>query len=173
MHARDPTGVRHVENRKQAREASIMKTQLLEIFARSEIQYRRPGDEELMRRVRVEDVIFSEGCRAAYIHIGASGDKLEQRQVFVWLSRNLGAMKTALAKRYKRRGTLPRIYLVESKHEQFRQMMHQAVTYPELNLPDPLAAVRQQANQNNEIWKRAGMGNPDAKFPPWGYPTGR
>eukprot|EP00442_Polarella_glacialis_P011890 CAMPEP_0115054940 /NCGR_PEP_ID=MMETSP0227-20121206/4372_1 /TAXON_ID=89957 /ORGANISM="Polarella glacialis, Strain CCMP 1383" /LENGTH=258 /DNA_ID=CAMNT_0002439469 /DNA_START=68 /DNA_END=844 /DNA_ORIENTATION=+ len=185
-HARDPTGVKHVETRKQAREASTLKSEMEELFSRAEVQVLRLGDDEMQRRLRIDDVIMSAGCRAAYVHMAAFGDRLEQRQAFVWLARNKGRVKTALAKRYARRGRIPNLYFVESKFDQWDEQFAKARKYPELNLPDPYqmnpnwvpkfmkgsVALRKfgKDDKQGKMWERSGLGDETKPFPPWGYP---
>jgi len=95
----------------QARKASTLKAELEDVFARCMVQYRRIGDDEIQRRIRIDDVIMSKGCKAAYIHVAAVGDKLQQRQAFVWLVRNKGAVKNAVCKRWQvRHAFLPQFF---------------------------------------------------------------
>jgi len=171
FHARDPMGFRHVETRKQAREASIIKTTLESIFFHCEVAYRRIGDDEMQRRVHIDDVIMSKNCRAAYVHVGAEGDVLQKRQTFVWVVRNKGSIKTALAKRFRERGRLPNIYFVESKFEQWSQQFEKARKHPELNLPDPFASLpfRQGIATREELLKKWGAGDINTPFPKRGY----
>lgn len=171
FHARDPSGVRHIETRKQAQKASLFKETLLDIFARREIVYRHMGDEEMQHRIRIDDVIFTKGCRAAYVHVGAIGDMLERRQAFVWLVRNKGAVKSALARRFKKLGTLPQIYFVESQMDKWHEQFNRARKYPEMNLPDPFAELEQKMSQ--ERWKNWGVGDEQAPFPTRGFPERR
>jgi len=169
-HGRDPSGVRHVESRQQARRASTIKTELENIFARCEIQYRRIGDDEIQRRIRIDDVIMSKGCKAAYIHVGAVGDKLQQRQAFVWLVRNKGGVTTAFAKRWNTRFShMPRFYFVESKFDAWHQQMEKARKYPELNLNSPFAAIDQKLDKMGRLKKRYGVGDESVPINPWGY----
>lgn len=181
-HARDPYGVKHEENRRQAKEASILKDTLETIFQRGEVQCRRIGDEEIARRIRVDDVIMSPGCRAAYVHVAANGDRLEQRQAFVWLSRNKGVVKTALARYYKARGMLPQIWFVESRFDDWLTLFEKGRKYPELNLPDPYQQCEdlmpemmkehfRQVNRKIDFRKQVGMGDSKEPFPRWGYPS--
>lgn len=181
FHARDPYGVRHVESRKQAREASTLKTTLETIFSNCEMAYRRVGDDEIMRRVRIDDVIMSPGCRAAYIHVAACGDRLEQRQAFVWLARNKGSLKNAIARHYKTRGRMPHIYFVESKFDEWLRLFDKGRKYPELNLPDPYQQTIdfmpeivkpkfRQAGEKQEFRDKMGMGDETKPYPPRGYP---
>lgn len=172
-HARDPYGVRHVETRKQAREASTMKTTLESILQHCEVEARRLGDDEIQRRVRVDDVIMSKDCHAAYIHVAAEGDMLERRQAFVWIVRNKGSVKTALAKRYKKRGRIPDIYFVESKFSEWVDLFAKARKYPEMNLPNPFSpleqVMREKLKTRDKTWQKWGMGDPNSPYPPWGY----
>mmetsp|Transcript_116580 Transcript_116580/g.324888 ORF Transcript_116580/g.324888 Transcript_116580/m.324888 type:complete len:272 (+) Transcript_116580:79-894(+) len=169
LHARDPQGVRHIETRKQAREASTIKTTLESIFERCEIPYRRLGDDEIQRRIRIDDVIMSKGCRSAYIHVGAMGDKLERRQAYVWLVRNKGGVKTALARRFKRRGRLPNIYFVESRFDEWAEQIMKGRRHPGMNLPDPFAGIQEAMDKKAKVYKRMGVGDENAPVSPWGY----
>jgi len=167
FHARDPKGVRHDETRRQAMRASVIKTTLTDIFQRCEIQYRRTGDDEFQRRLVVDDVIMSRACRAAWIHVAADGDKLEQRQAFVWLVRNKGGVKSALARRFKKLGMLPQIYFVESQKEKWDHQFEKASKYPELNLPDPFAPIRNNVIRRTQ--KNWGIGDSSTPYDKRGY----
>lgn len=167
MHARDPKGVKHIETKRQAMKASLIKQHLQEIFLRKQVQYRRLGDDEFQRRIFVDDVIMSRACRAAWIHVSAEGDKLEQRQAFVWLVRNKGGIKTALAKRLSRLGQLPQIFFVESQFEKWHNQIERANRYPELNLPDPFARIRK--NVHKKMYKKWGIGDPTQPYDKRGY----
>lgn len=175
FHSRDMQGVRHIETRNQGRQASIIKSTLMSVLDRCEVQYKRIGDDALQRRLTVDDVIMSHRCEAAYIHIGATGSALEQRQAFVWLVRNKGSVKTALARRLKERGRLPQIYFVESKYEQLADNIHMAKKYPEMNLPNPFDFMETKRAMSgrptrDETWAKWGVGNPNSPYPGWGYP---
>lgn len=186
-HARDKTGVRHIETRMQGREASTLMSNLEEIFATCSVDIIRLGDEEIQRRVRIDDVLMGRNCRTAYIHVSATGDKLEQRQAFVWLARNKGAIRTAVAKRYRSRSGTPKLYFVESKFDKWDAEFRRARKYPELNQPDPYQAdpnwipkimqdsqffqkSRKRVDLADKIQKRAGLGDERKPFPRWGYP---
>eukprot|EP00930_Biecheleria_cincta_P071207 TRINITY_DN58727_c0_g1_i1.p1 TRINITY_DN58727_c0_g1~~TRINITY_DN58727_c0_g1_i1.p1 ORF type:complete len:262 (+),score=27.68 TRINITY_DN58727_c0_g1_i1:54-839(+) len=186
-HGRDQTGVRHVETRMQGREASTLMNQLEEIFATCTVDITRIGDDEMQRRVRIDDVLMGRNCRTAYIHVSASGDKLEQRQTFVWIARNKGAIRTALAKRYRSRSGTPKLYFVESKFDKWDSEFRRARKYPELNKPDPYQAdpnwipkimqdtqffqkTRKRVGYDDKVKKRAGVGDESKQFPRWGYP---
>eukprot|EP00929_Paragymnodinium_shiwhaense_P001864 TRINITY_DN102077_c0_g1_i1.p1 TRINITY_DN102077_c0_g1~~TRINITY_DN102077_c0_g1_i1.p1 ORF type:complete len:245 (+),score=36.01 TRINITY_DN102077_c0_g1_i1:73-807(+) len=166
-HARDPYGVKHVETRRQAMRASVLKSTLEDILHRAEIGYKRLGDDEMQRRIFVDDVIMTRGCRSAYIHVSAEGDTLEQRQAFVWLVRSKGSVKSALARRFKKIGALPNIYFVESKHPEMFAQFEKAAKYPDLNLPDPFAPIRQKWEEN--VWTKWGAGDSSKPFPKSGY----
>ncbi|CAE7038476.1 MCA1 [Symbiodinium microadriaticum] len=185
-HARDPKGVKHIETRNQARVASYLRQTLEEIFNACEVSLERMGDEDMQYRLQVHDVIMSRGCRAAYVHVAASGDKLEQRQAFVWLARNKGKLKTALAKRWKRRKAIPQIYFLESKFDDWDQQFRRARKYPELNEPDPYssfpsfvpewmekAPVFRKLRRDDSVERfqdTIGMGDETKPYPKWGYP---
>lgn len=185
-HARDPNGVKHIETRNQARVASYLKSTLEEIFNACEVTLDRLGDEDMQNRIRIDDIIMSKGCRAAYIHVAASGDKLEQRQAFVWLARNKGRLKTALAKRWARRRGIPQVYFIESKWDEWDTKFRKAREYPELNEPDPYQffpnwtpkfmekspALRKLAKDDRleKIRDSMGLGDETKPFPKWGYP---
>mmetsp|Transcript_84538 Transcript_84538/g.196572 ORF Transcript_84538/g.196572 Transcript_84538/m.196572 type:complete len:256 (-) Transcript_84538:39-806(-) len=173
MHARDPQGVRHSEERRQAREASTIKATLETIFYRCEVPYRALGDDEIQRRIRIDDVIMSKGCSSAYVHVGATGGRLEQRQAYIWLVRNKGGVRKALSIRFKRRGRTPRIFFVESKFDEWAEEIRKARRYPGLNLPDPFAPFAdalEEADPQKKYWRRLGVGNADAPPSRWGYP---
>merc|ERR1740121_2167159 len=143
-HARDPWGVRHVENRHQAKQASILKTELEKVFGDVRVKTQRLGDDELQRRIRIDDVIMTKGAHGAHVHVYAEGDELERRQAFVWLHRNKGSVKTALAERWKTRARMPKIYFVESQYEKWATMFAHATKYPEKNLPNPHLRIEKQ-----------------------------
>jgi len=157
-----------------------------EIFNACEVSLERFGDEDMQYRLQVHDVIMSRGCRAAYIHVGADGDKLEQRQAFVWLARHKGKLKTALAKRWKRRASLPQVYFIESKFDEWDQQFRTARKYPELNQADPYSffpnfvpefmkrgTVFRKIRKDDRLEKwhdQMGMGDEQKPYPKWGYP---
>lgn len=169
-HGRDPSGVRHVESRRQARIASTLKAEIERVFAHCEVQYRRIGDDEIQRRIRIDDVIMSKGCKAAYIHVGAVGDRLQQRQAFVWLQRNKGGLQNAVAKRWNtRHHYLPKFFFVESKFDAWFEQMEKGRKYPELNLNSPFAAVDQKLDKMGRLKKTFGVGDESKPINPWGY----
>ena len=185
-HARDPNGVKHIETRRQAMVASYLKSTLEAIFNGCEVTLDRLGDEDIQGRLRIDDIIMSRGCRAAYIHVAASGDKLEQRQSFVWLQRNKGRLKTALAKRWRTRRGVPQVYFIESKWDEWDSKFRKAREYPELNDPDPYQffpnwtpkfmekspALRKLAKDDRveKIRDSMGLGDETKPYPKWGYP---
>jgi len=170
MHGRDPSGVRHVESRKQARHASTIKTLLEDVLNSSDVQFRRIGDDEIQRRIRIDDVIMSKGCRAAYVHVGAIGDKLQQRQVFVWLVRNKGSVQNAVSKRWhKSHGFTPKFFFVESKFDAWYEQAERARKYPELNLNNPFAQVEEKLDKMGRLKKKYGIGDKTKPIDPWGY----
>ncbi|CAK9050046.1 unnamed protein product [Durusdinium trenchii] len=137
-------------------------------------------------RIRIDDIIMSKGCRAAYVHVAATGEKLEQRQAFVWLARNKGRLRTALAKRWSRRRGIPQVYFIESKWDEWDAKFRKAREYPELNEPDPYQffpnwtpkfmekapALRKLAKDDRveKIRDSMGLGDETKPFPKWGYP---
>jgi len=186
-HARDPKGVKHSETILQSRRASTIKSLLADIFARCEVSFAKIGDEDFQRRLRIDDVIMTRGCRSAYVHIAAAGGRLEQRQAFVWLARNKGGVKTALAKRMGRRQNIPALYFVESKFDDWDEQFRQARRYPELNMPDPyqfnpnwvpnfmkkahvFKKMTKEERFQSRVKRRQGLGDETKPFPPWGYP---
>ncbi|CAK0874298.1 unnamed protein product [Prorocentrum cordatum] len=116
----------------------------------------------------VDDVIMNENCKAAYVHVGAAGSKLEVRQTIVWLVRNAPQLRTALARRYKHRARIPKMYFVESKFREWERQLEKARQIPELNLPDPLARIREKLSLENRL-KKMGMGDPDKPIRKYGY----
>jgi len=151
-----------------------LKFELEKVFAEGRVQKRRLGDEEIQSRVRVDDVIMTKGNHGAYVHFGAEGDELEKRQVYVWLARNKGAIRTALSQRWKERSRMPRLYFVESKYEEWANMFAHASKYPEKNLPNPHLRIEQQIMEKfgtkHGTMKSWGVGDPNSPFPRRGYP---
>jgi len=150
------------------REASNLYTALNNIFNRHEIYCTHRGDDELQGRIYVDDVIMSPNCKSAYIHVSAVGSKLEVRQAIVWLVRNQPMLRTALARRYAHRSGIPKLYFVESKFREWERQLEKARQIPELNLPDPLARVREKLSFEYRL-KKMGMGNPDKPIRKYGY----
>jgi len=150
-----------------------LKTELERVFETCAVQARRVGDDELQRRVRVDDVIMSKGHHAAFIHFGAEGDELEKRQVYVWLARNKGAIKNALEKRWKQRSRMPKLFFVQSKYEEWAAMFAHASKYPEKNLPNPHLRIEQEImakyGTRRDTMKAWGVGDPNSPFPKRGY----
>merc|ERR1712032_175046 len=161
-------GVRHVETKKQGMQASILLQHLNKIFNHVEMQYLHKGDDEMQRRIYVDDVIMSPNCGAAYVHIGLVGSKLEMRQAMVWLIRNKPMLKSALARRFVNRARVPNLYFVESKFTAWQKQIEKAKQYPELNLPDPLARVRAKVSLDYKM-KKWGIGDADKPYPKNGY----
>jgi len=157
----------------QARDASTLKTTLSEVFYKQEVERTRVGDEEMQHRIIIDDVIMGTGCKSAYIHIGAEGDTLEKRQVYVWCVRNKGKIKTAVSKRWAYRLRLPILHFVESKAERWEEMMQRARKYPEDQLPNPFDIIEMRKRKidgaPDRTWKMWGGGDAKAAFPPRGF----
>lgn len=182
-HARDPYGVKHIETKKQARQASLLLEALREVWTRDMLPCVRHGDWELRNRVRFDDVLMRPGCGSAFIHVSALGGTLEKRQVFVWLARNKGAIKTAIANTaWKHKARLPDFFFVESKWDDWEALWQKGEKYPELNLPypyqsdrsflpDAAKAMYEVEDKRAKSHKLMGMGDPKASFPAWGYPS--
>ncbi|CAJ1368799.1 unnamed protein product [Effrenium voratum] len=165
---------------------SLVKSTLEEIFGGCEVTLDRFGDEDIQGRIRIDDIIMSKGCRAAYVHVAAVGDRLEQREAFVWLAVNKGRLKTALARRWRQRRGIPQIYFIESKWDEWDLKFRKAREYPELNEPDPYqffpdwtpdfmekAPVLRKLRKDDRVAKirdSMGLGDETKPFPKWGYP---
>lgn len=146
----------------------MLYTALNSIFTGTEMYSTHKGDDEIQRRIYIDDVIMNPNCKAAYVHVGAAGSKLEVRQAIVWLMRNAPMLRTALARRYAHRSRIPKLYFVESKFREWERQLEKARQIPELNLPDPLARVREKLSLEYRL-KKMGMGDPDKPIRKYGY----
>lgn len=162
-HARDPTGFQMKETRKQAMKAAFCKNTLENAFRVMRIKNRRPNDEDMMRRVIIDDIIMSRTRKVAYCHFSAMGNKLEQRQVFVWLQRNRGGIRNALGDTLNGRIHVPMLYFVESMHPKMAVEWNKAERDKDLmDLPDPYAEIKAQARK--KLYKRWGIGEEGHKL---------
>lgn len=174
FHACDPIGFKHKETIQQARQASIVKEIVDIVLFNREMEAKQIGDDEMMARIFCDDIIMNKDCTTAYLYMAASGNTMEQRQAFVWLARHKGDFKNAVAKRYKRRNRLPRMFFLESKWQQWADEAARGERYPELNVAKPIDVVKERLQKAgirtpDEQWAKWGIGNPNMPVPKRGF----
>lgn len=94
---------------RQARVARAIRDELTEIICDVDIKATNYPSESLLRSVSITDVDVSHDLLFAKAYITVLGNSVEKRQIFVWLSENVGQIRYSLAKRMRSMRRVPDI----------------------------------------------------------------
>lgn len=94
---------------RQARVARSIRDEISSIICDMDIRAKVYPDEDLLRGTSVSEVEVSPDLSYAKIYVSVLGNSVEKRQIFVWLSENIGQVRYSLAKRLRHMRRVPEI----------------------------------------------------------------
>jgi ribosome-binding factor A len=87
----------------------VLRDELTDIICSCEIKAAVYPEDRLLRAVTITDVDITSDLSAAKIYISVMGSAVEKRQVYIWLSNNVGQVRYSLAQRLRDLRRLPEI----------------------------------------------------------------
>lgn len=119
-----------------ARFARNLRDELTDIIARCDIKTINYPDDDLLLGTSIVDVEVSGDMSNAKVIISVLGNSVEKRQVFLWLSDNVGQVRYSLAKRMKFIKKVPNIVfkLMDPQTAEIMAIMEEEAMKREISL---------------------------------------
>jgi len=116
----------------------ILRDELIGIITTSDIKGFHKPDEHLMRGVSIPKIEFTSDLSIATVHLAISGNSVEKRQVFVWLSNHKGQVRHSLSQRLRdfRRLPMIRFSLVDTQAQDYLDETFEQISR-EYRIPSP------------------------------------
>lgn len=94
---------------RQARLARSLRDEISQIIGDIDIKATVYPEEDLLRSTSIVDIDISADLSVAKVYITVLGNSVAKRQIFVWLSENVGQVRYSLAKRLRHMKKIPEI----------------------------------------------------------------
>lgn len=94
---------------KSAKVARVLRDELSDIICTCDIKAPVYPNEELLKTVSIVDIELSPDFSVAKVYITVSGNSVEKRQIYVWLSENVGQVRHTLCKRLRTLRRVPNV----------------------------------------------------------------
>ena len=108
---------------RQLRVARGLRDELSSIICDIDIKASVYPSEELLRGTSISEVELSPDLSFAKVYISVLGNSVEKRQIYVWLSENVGQIRYSLAKRLRHMRRLPEISFKLSDNQDRSSLM--------------------------------------------------
>lgn len=94
---------------KLAKTVRVLRDELSDIICSCDIKANVYPDEEMLKTVSIVDIDLSPDFSTAKVFISVLGNSVEKRQIYVWLSENIGQVRHSLSKRLKSLRKVPQV----------------------------------------------------------------